>query len=185
MAYRDEFIQAAKRTESFKLPFEDFYLDSTLRLLDANNPTILTEAIKVALGNPTDEELIGNCLDVTRHLVRPISELFGVDAIYTLGWLDMGDGERWFEFDDQYIDKSIQEGHVAGSKKPIHAWLTLPNMEIIDATLGSSLSKIYNQPHFMQQVIARYADTLDRIRFKPMLIGTGFLEIEAKGVAPG
>jgi hypothetical protein len=177
MPYLEEFIQALNRTKSFNLPIADCYLKPTLRLLDSNNPDYLHDAVSTALGHPTHEDLDANCLNITRALVEPISKLFGVTAFYTLGWLDLGDEDRWFEFGDDYIEKYIQEGHVAGAKKRMHAWLTLPSMEIIDATLATSLAERWNQPHWRKQLIAIHADSLEGITYKPMLVGTSFLEI--------
>lgn len=177
MAYLEEFIQALERTKSFRLPIADCSLKPTLRLLSNSNQDCLHEAIMTALGNPGPEELDANCLNITRTLVKPISKLFGVEALFTLGWLDLGDGDTMFKFDEKYIENTVLKGHAKGAKKHMHAWLTLPSMEIIDATIATSLAKQFNQPNWQRQTLAEHADSLKGIIYKPMLVGTSFLEI--------
>jgi hypothetical protein len=179
MAYLEEFIQALERTKSFRLPIADCFLKPTLRLLSNDKQDYLYEAIMTALGNPDPEELDANCLNITSALVQPISELFGVEALFTLGWLDLGDGDSMFRFDETYIQNTILKGHKKGAKKHMHAWLTLPSMEIIDATIATSLAKRWKQPNWQRQILAEHADSMNGIIYKPMLVGTSFLEIES------
>ena len=96
-------------------------------------------------------------------------------AIHTIGWIDDGTVNGMFKFDDAYILDKLANGCPGGSVR-IHVWLTLPSMEIIDFSIATSLSVLNNTPEGRGEVIAKHADELEGINYKPMLVGMDFLK---------
>ncbi|MES7579684.1 hypothetical protein U6Q50_12295, partial [Cutibacterium acnes] len=58
----------------------------------------------------------------------------------------------------------------------LHAWLTAPSGEIIDAALFTTISVVKNQPEFMGGVIASTNESLTDLSYHPQLIGQNYLK---------
>jgi hypothetical protein len=102
-----------------------------------------------------------------------IEAWLGRDAVSTIGWV-IEKGHHLFEFDDNLVEKLLQHGHQGGPVK-IHAWLTLPTMEIIDLTLAATTAVLRKQPRLEGSVIASRVDQLHGLIYKPILVGTEFI----------
>ncbi|HDY9206502.1 TPA: hypothetical protein RRJ23_004704 [Klebsiella pneumoniae] len=58
----------------------------------------------------------------------------------------------------------------------IHAWLTLPSYEIIDLTLSTTFAVNHNQLENAGKFIAKKADDITGLIYRPMLVGDKYLE---------
>ncbi|EMX4958083.1 TPA: hypothetical protein QHC21_002963 [Raoultella planticola] len=58
----------------------------------------------------------------------------------------------------------------------IHAWLTLPSYEIIDLTLSTTFAINNNQPENAGIFIAKKADDVTGLIYRPMLVGDEYLK---------
>ena len=103
-----------------------------------------------------------------------VSAWLGCEVFYTLGWVDDGTEQGLFRFDDKFITERIDKSPV-GTTIGIHAWLTLPSMEIIDVTLPTTYGLRCNYPEMFYHAITRPADELRGLAYKPMLVGDDFL----------
>ncbi|MFN1150169.1 hypothetical protein [Serratia liquefaciens] len=93
---------------------------------------------------------------------------------YTLGWIDDGTPKGLHKFDDDFIAERLANGHQDDTIN-IHAWLTLPSMEIVDLTLSTTLSILQGRKEGEGGVIVKKADEITDFSYKPMLVGETFL----------
>lgn len=175
--YREDFLQAIARTEAHKLALDDFYLTSKERWLDTGPKLMeLEQVLEVALAHLAPAALFAQCLAISCLLQEPISQWLGCRAYLTIGWLDNGTEKGLFKFDDAYIKKIVDENYEFGANESMHAWLTLPSLEIIDATYHTTDALVNKLPGKLGCIIATHADKHPAgLRYKPMIIGRGFL----------
>ena len=59
----------------------------------------------------------------------------------------------------------------------LHAWLTLPSMEVLDFSLPTSYAKVNNRPEDIGSAIAEHANKLSAngMTYKPLIVGEDFL----------
>ena len=57
----------------------------------------------------------------------------------------------------------------------MYAWLTLPSLEVIDVALVTSLAVLNGWDEGHGAVLAKHADEVTGMAYKPMLIGPDFL----------
>jgi hypothetical protein len=91
----------------------------------------------------TAEEMAVNCVSVSMHLGPVIGEYLGTDAIFTLGYFSVGDRDVYY-LDEKTLLDWAENGPQTFPSVDVHAWLTLPSLEIIDMTSGSTLAIIMN-----------------------------------------
>lgn len=94
--------------------------------------------------------------------------------LYTLGWIDDGTERGMFKFDDAFIADSSGTG-TSQAKVNIHAWLTLPSMEIIDVTLATTMAIAQGKPEQGGGVVTGHADVFKGFDYRPLLVGADFL----------
>jgi hypothetical protein len=58
----------------------------------------------------------------------------------------------------------------------VHAWLTLPSMEIIDATLATTMAIAQGRPEQGGGVVMGHADGFTGFAYRPMLVGADSLQ---------
>ncbi|RIY05224.1 hypothetical protein D0T11_20755 [Hymenobacter rubripertinctus] len=103
-----------------------------------------------------------------------VSRWLGCEVFYTLGWVDDETENGLFYFDEVFIRDVIRTKYSKNTMK-IHAWLTLPSLEIIDITLFTTLAFAKKQPTMLGRVITRHPDYIQGMAYKPMLVGDDFL----------
>lgn len=175
--YHYEWRGAVRRAKKFKLhtPEKSNQKPHAVRYLSSDNMVRLAELYQRVIGTRRPEEVAGQCVSVHLETQAAVSELLGCEVFFTLGWVYLSEtGTEWFKFDDQFIANSLQNG-LAG-KVSLHAWLTLPSMEIIDASLATSIAVSRNQLEGLGGLTFKHADELTGgVRYKPMLVGEDFL----------
>ncbi len=119
-------------------------------------------------------EVVAQCIAIHYRLAPVIEQWLGCPALYTIGWVQIRDGNDLYKFDEAFIADKLRTGH-SESKIGIHAWLTLPTMEVVDVALATTMALVHKVPDKYGAVLARYADGLDGMAYKPMLVGTDFL----------
>lgn len=105
---------------------------------------------------------------------RVMEQWLGCPVLYTIGWVDDGTEKGMFKFDDAFIADKLNNGHAGGTVN-IHAWLTLPSMEVIDVALITSIAVLQKLPEGHGGVLAQHPDELKGMAYKPMLVGPDFL----------
>lgn len=130
--------------------------------------------LREGLGELELEEVMAQCLSINYRLRSVVQAWLGCPVLYTLGWIDDETERGMFRFDDVFIADMLRTGHKGGSVN-IHAWLTLPSMEIIDVSLATTMGFAQKRPEMLGLAITRPADELNGMAYKPMLVGDEFL----------
>jgi hypothetical protein len=171
--YLEEFEAALQRGRDLGLTVPAVDLDVSRRWLSESGLVKLGPALGVGLG--TDPRgLVGQCLPVHLNLAPLVSEALSCDAMFTIGWLH-ADGRDRFRFDHDFVATALKHG-IAPGQASLHAWLTLPSMEIIDATYPTSVGVLSGMPDLVGLVVTKHADELTGdMAYHPMLVGDDFL----------
>ncbi|MCM8531906.1 MAG: hypothetical protein NE330_12145 [Lentisphaeraceae bacterium] len=165
--YKDRFKEALLRTEAFdcippKVEFENKRLLSKVNI----------QGIVDSLGGITPDDLIVNCLEIHTRIMEPLKRT-GIENYFTIGYISVGDSK--FFYNDEPQLQSLMNGECK-SVVDIHAWLTLPSMEIIDLSFCTSYGSINNDDRFIGRYTLSHADELQGIKYVPMIVGIDFLQ---------
>ncbi|HHO9701221.1 hypothetical protein [Citrobacter braakii] len=175
MSYSEEFLKALERTADFDLAPPDGVSEVPGRMMNDKRIRHLNRVLApVFEGIVSYEQMVGQCMPL--HLkARPVlEEWLGCPVYFTLGWVDDGTPKGVHKFDDAMIADKLANGHQDDTIN-IHAWLTLPTMEIIDLTLSTSFSILQGLKGGEGGVITKKADEITGFAYKPMLVGEAFL----------
>ncbi|AXA80687.1 hypothetical protein CE206_29410 (plasmid) [Achromobacter xylosoxidans] len=173
-SYAADWTAALERTAHFNLavpaqpaPTEERYLTEVRH---AEFPYV----VRRALGQVAARDIVAQCMAIHIRLRPAIEEWLGCAAHFTIGWVDVDAGKPLFKFDDTFIADKLASGHPGGLIS-LHAWITLPTMEVIDASLPTTFAVLQNLREGHGSVIASRADELKDFAYRPMLVGDDFL----------
>lgn len=171
--YAEEFIAAADRTKRLSLKCPDFSVIDK-RFLSEEKMNKFPYALRDAVGEIGIEELVAQCLSIHHKLAEPVSNILEAPVYYTIGYVETSEGSLFKQNEESL--KTILESGLPSLELNIHAWLTLPSMEVLDVSLSTSLAVIKKMEKGLGGVIAAKADELkDGISYHPLLIGDDFL----------
>lgn len=172
-SYQDRFEEAYRRTQRFGLNPPDIQSSTdtllTRKAID-DMPLIINK--KLGIFNPL--YLAGSCVMIHRAIKPILENYFSTDVYLTLGSVAFND-KPGFVCNEEYIKDLLKHG--IQRSLSLHAWLTLPTMEIIDCTLNTTVAKITYDPRGIGRIVLEKADSLaeKQIVFYPMLIGDELL----------
>lgn len=173
-AYEIEWMQALERTKRYGLPVPEVFAPQSSLIFTQARMAELPKVVEKALVGLTVDDVVGQCLAIHFGLVPVLQRWLGCPVYFTLGWIDDG-AAGMFKFGDELIQALLDGGHRGGTIN-VHAWLTLPTMEIFDVTLATSIARINNLPEGYGGVFSQHPDGLKGMAFKPVLVGHEFLE---------
>lgn len=171
--YKVEFEKAVSRTKEFNLncPKIEFSEGALLTPEKMQKfPNVLRDTVdKIGV-----EEVVAQCLSIHYRLSDVIAELFDTPCYFTIGYVETIE-RLMFHQTEQELKTILQNG-INGSSLNIHAWLTLPTMEIMDFSLPTSYAILNKTDKGIGGVIAGHPDSLtDGMKHHPMLVGEDFL----------
>lgn len=134
----------------------------------------VVSAIERAYSGLAYQDLVAECVRACALTVEPLSKVLGCEVFFTLGWIEDAQARR-FHFDDADISRWLASSGPFASLN-LHAWLTLPSMEIIDPSFGTSMAYRSGDQSYRGRLIVGHADTLPGFRYRPMLLGTDLPE---------
>ncbi len=171
--YKLEFEEAAQRTLKFNLNCPEIeYLPG--KFITRESMEKLPYAIRDAVGEIGVEEIVAQCLSIHHRLSNVIADIFSTKCYFTIGYVETP--ERLMFHQSENSLKDILTKGINGSSLDIHAWLTLPTMEIMDFSLPTSYAIINDMKEGVGGLIANHADALTGgMKYHPMLIGDDFL----------
>ena len=172
--YATEWAAAVERTKRFGLDVPSHEVQLTKQYLTDERQPEFPYVVQRGLGDLDFSDVVAQCMAIHYRLAPVIQEWLGCPVLYTLGWIDDGTDTGMFKFDDDFIADKLKNGHAGGTVN-LHAWLTLPSMEVIDMALATTIAVINKMPEGYGRVLARPADGLDGMAYKPMLVGPDFL----------
>ncbi|MBQ4852772.1 hypothetical protein [Pseudoalteromonas sp. MMG012] len=172
--YKDDFIEAVKRTSNLGLSSPDVGACDSSSFLQKTNPTELAKVIQKEIGLLSEKEIVGQCLSLHYRLKRVFTEFFDCPVFYTIGYVEFEKSTMFKQTEESLAEmlKTGVEGEVS-----LHAWLTLPSMEVLDFSLPTSFAKVNNIPEGIGSAIADQADKLSSngMTYKPLIVGEDFL----------
>jgi len=177
--YQVLFENAVTRTRKhgLRVPHIDY---APTRLLTDDFHKQFPYKLRDAVGNIGVNELLLQCLSIHHRLLPAMRDMLKSDVFFTIGWMRMLDSDgivkRLYEFDDDWVATCLKQGTSGGPTAKLHAWLTLPSMEIIDLSIMTSIAIVHELPEGLGGVLANHADELvNGVRYVPMLVGDDFL----------
>jgi hypothetical protein len=176
MSYADDWAAALERSERLGFSVPAHHVEPDKRYLNARRIAEFLDVVRRCVGDVGAPDVMAECLSMQHQLLPVMAEWFGCPVLYTLGWIDDGTERGMFKFDESFIADRLKSGHKSHVVN-MHAWLTLPSMEVIDVTLATTVAIVQGKPEAGGGVVMGYADefTLRGFSYRPMLIGTDFL----------
>lgn len=174
MSYTTEWAVAVERSKQFDLAVPLHEVQPTHRYLTVARLTEFPYVVQRGLGDLDFPDVVTQCLSIHYRMVPVLEQWLEIPVLYTLGWIDDGTDKGMFKFDNAFIADKLKNGH-ASSAVNIHAWLTLPSMEVIDMALVTSLAVLKGWSKGHGGVLAKHADEITGMAYKPMLVGPDFL----------
>lgn len=171
--YYTEFNQAIERTQklSLELPSIEF---SQQKYLSKEMHDQLPYILYNTFGELDLNEVSQQCMSLHLRIKEPLSQFFGVNFMYTLGYIHYPPNDIFKTDESQLISMLSQE--LNSLELNMHAWLTLPSMEILDFSLITTLALHYGWDYGHGGVITGLSDELKHgIRYHPLLVGNDFL----------
>lgn len=169
-AYRQAFLEAVERTRRYGLRVPTILeVCPTPPHLAQSVPSLLSSCAQVQ----TPDDLAGKCVRVNLALYPALQKRYGA-AYLTIGYYDEA-GTPFFQFSEQNIEAWLRDG-IGTSTAQFHVWITLPDMQILDVTLGTSISKYRKVPAAEGAIICDLAERLSpQLVYHPMVVGEDFL----------
>lgn len=127
-------------------------------------------AIRDALGELTEEEVVAQCVSINLRLIRPLANVLGIEPLFTIGYVQH-DGSPRFKQPETYFRELAAHG-LGNHSFDAHAWLTLPSMEILDFSFPTSMAVLNGWREGRGMVIGGHADELKHdLSFHPQVVG--------------
>jgi hypothetical protein len=171
--YKSEFQDAVIRTRRLNIecPEIEYYEGQFLtRERMERFPYILRDLV----GEIDVREVVAQCLSIHFRLSEIISRIFETPCYFTIGYVETPE-QLMFHQSEEDLEKLLKNG-ISGNSLSIHAWLTLPTMEILDFSLPTSFAIMHENEEEIGGLIATHADSLTGgLKYHPMLVGEDFL----------
>lgn len=182
MTYETDFHTALTFSRNIGLRTTNLDTTSDLLLADDNKLNKLHNLMIESLGNPPDlDRLAAKCVPIHAALIMEVGIIVGTMPVLTIGSVISDSGDKWFSVTEEEVRRWKTDGVDKPHSMKMHAWLTLPTMEIIDFTLSPTYAKTQQQknPHLKILefgVIAKHADSVTGFSYKPIAIGNDLPE---------
>lgn len=190
-AYKEEFQRAIETTKSFGYDVSQITITD-----DRFINKVSQEKIKLNIKSMFDTwdfmSIPGMCVNIHKYLLSDVKTVFGCKAYFTLGYVrDRRKHTDLFSFTKEDLDKWRTYKVPNPWSLVFHAWITLESMEIIDASLLSTIASFAIQvdPRAKElvgkSVIGHPADivkgiikhrVVDPLSYHPIAIGEKILE---------
>lgn len=173
-SYLAEWRAAIERTRRLGLEVPECRLQPEKRYLTPRFIQEFPYIIKKEVGIIEDSEIIAQCMNFHLMIIPVIQDYLKCSAIFTIGWIDIDHKHYLYKFDESFIENSISN-NMTKEYINIHAWITLESMEIIDATLPTTIAKIQNTQKGYGEVIMQHCESPNKLFYMPMLVGDDYL----------
>jgi len=174
MSYGSLFTEAIERTERLGLGHIPFTPHGD-RLLSPGAIDALGEVVRARLKGIKPELWTENCFAIHNSVAQAATGVLGVPAYLTIG--DVRSEGKWLcDADEGKIAELLKIGVQHGGVVRLHAWITLPSMEVMDLTLPTSIGLQENIPDLVGSAIVKHVDDLTGgVSYRPLVVGNEFL----------
>jgi hypothetical protein len=168
MSYLQELNEAIERSKRLGIADKSF-TPATNRYYSDKKIESLIGTLSEKYGGLKPSHLIGKCLQVHFDILKDVTDIFGAEALFTLGYIF--DGEQYFfQFNESDVTTWLHE-KIDKNNVKIHAWITLPSLEIIDLTFPLTYAKIAGLEE-SPIAITKHADEFTGgVKYHPVLVG--------------
>ena len=170
MDYRTEFLHALDFSEARKFGMPDWCrARPPLEIrpcLTLNNRKILKDLFDTLMRESGAALFVAQCLNVSLIVSAKIGQMTDIAPAITLGWVEDGN-KKLFKFASEDLDQWIKDGIDNPFKLNIHAWLTLPGLEVVDFSLPMSINHL-DSSHPSSPVIDRWNEA--KYRYHPIAV---------------
>lgn len=178
--YEAEFNEALARTKQWDLAVPPFTASEQPAIND-----VTFEKFRMAVQNVLikyqPEEISLQCFQITGLMQKPLEEVFNVPLTLTLGYVDLEHKSIFYTPIDELKELMTSPPYFEDMK--LHAWLTTPNYEIIDLTIGTTYSMIKNDPEPLGMLFCQHHSQFnDSMVYHPQIVGEDYL-FKTAGIA--
>jgi len=174
--YHEDFKRALSWTKKQGLAVPETYFEAG-RLMSEARLQKLTFAVKRVFKTLSLDEIQAQSLRLHQDLQSIVEEVFESSVFYTLGFVHWPPTDYFKLTQDEISDliiKGAQEPHPT-----LHAWLTLPSLEILDFSINTTLAEALRRPEIAGKMLAAHPSLFKGgLRFHPLLVGDAFLKKE-------
>jgi hypothetical protein len=172
--YKDEFVQAFRTAKEFSLDTPDIEFSSKKFISDERLDK-LPQFLVDRIGAITPEMIFVQCFYFHLLARDHLEDFFNAPIYFTLGYVETP--EKKYFYHTKKDLKTLLANGMDNPEMNLHAWLTLPSMEIIDLTLPGSIAQARgDKPPKSFGIIANHADQLlNGCKYHPTLVGDDFL----------
>ena len=172
--YEQRFDRALKRSKSWGLDSVGFGRTSE-RFLNERSLNVFQQVASEYLCQHHAEDISQQCFAVTLMLKSPLEHALGVPLAYTLGFVEYN-GRNVFYSDTRNLKAMLKEG-VPSPSLNLHAWLTLPSLEVIDTTFGTTYGVVNQVPEAVGRMCFIHPDDMTAgMQYHPQLVGEDYLK---------
>lgn len=122
------------------------------------------------------EKIVLQCLSAHFIALSALSKVCGSDVAFTIGWVSFDSGDEFFKFSRKDFKNWLRYGVPNFNKAPIHAWITLPNMEVIDFTFATSYFVVNDHPVTEPAFDIGFEEKMSGRHYHPIAVGNDLLQ---------
>ncbi|HEI8955485.1 TPA: hypothetical protein SLG95_003598 [Serratia liquefaciens] len=173
--YEAEFISAVKRSRKWNLEVPEIKLSKTPFLTGDKSEAAL-KVIQTIASKHTPEEVSQQCFGYMYVVQDVLEEALQTPLYYTLGYVDYEKRPVFYTSEGQLKNNLGNPMSGAGAIN-LHAWLTTPNMEIIDLTFATTYGIVNNVPSVIGRCSFQHYSTFNEsMVYHPQLVGEDYLK---------
>lgn len=177
MYYKD-FKEALKKTRSLGLDLKRVTLNKGRRHIDEEFLTNgINQVFEKTFSSLTPTDISEQCIPIHFNVLPAIEKHFKCKAYLTIGGV-RDHKNNYFDMTEEYISQTLSSGIM--SKYKLHCWITLDSMEIIDATLATTIGAHDGPKKLIGEMLAIHPDNLpdigSKLVYTPKILGSSYLE---------
>lgn len=173
--YETEFIAAVKRSKKWKLEVPNITLKKT-PFLSGERADIALKVIQHYASMHSPEEVSQQCFGYMYCIQNALEDALQTPLYYTLGYVEF-EKRPIFYTELARLERNLGDPVSGIGPIDLHAWLTTPNLEIIDLTFATTYGVVKNIPSVIgRSSFQHYSEFNDNMVYHPQLIGDDYLK---------
>ncbi len=173
--YKNEFKSALKRAMSWGLDTPPIKF-SDMPLLTGECYSKVKDIVNQIASSHTHEEVCEQCFWYTSYVKDSLEEVLQSPLYYTLGYVMLNKKAIFFTHEKK-LKKKINFPMSELGVLNLHAWLTTPNLEIIDLAFSSTQrDRTHTSSLVGRSDLQFYNSSNQIIEYHPQLVGEDFLK---------
>jgi hypothetical protein len=175
MNYEGEFKSACERSIEWGLKTPDVKF-SPKPILSGIKGARCLQLIQDISSRYKPKEISQQCFWYMLSIKEILQETLSSHLYYTLGYVQYNGKPVFYTTEDE-LKQRMRVPVLPGAALNLHAWLTTPNMEIIDLTFGTTYGVVNNNPDVIGCCFFQhYTDFDENMIFHPQLVGDDYLK---------